>query len=78
MAIAIKKKEEQAYFNTLLEIMSENGKDNVFYDYKKKVIAAMLDMGADDCDFSLLTDEMVFNGLNNNWKPESLAWAILQ
>ncbi len=78
MSVALKKGDRQTYYNALVKIMSENNKNNNFYEYKKKVIACMIDMGATDNDCSLLTDEMILNGINNNWEPESVAWAILQ
>lgn len=59
-------------------MLTANSKNNEFYEYKKKVIECMREMGANDKDLSLLKDEMIFNGIENNWKPENVAWAILQ
>ena len=49
-----------------------------FYEYKDQVIQSMIDLGAKKNDFFLLTDEMILNGINNNWQPSDVAWAILQ
>ncbi len=78
MALAIKKKGEQAFYDALIGYMASDCKNNEFYEYKKKVIECMKEMGAEENDISLVKDETIFNGINNKWKPEIVAWAILQ
>lgn len=78
MALALKKKGEQAFYDALIEFMTSDCKNNEFYEYKKKVIECMKEMGASNNEVSLVKDETILNGINNKWKPENVAWAILQ
>lgn len=49
-----------------------------FESYKKEVIEEIVSLGGTGEDVQLLKDEMVINGIHNEWSPKTVAWSIMQ
>lgn len=46
--------------------------------YKQEVVKELISLGAKKEDLELLKDEMIINGIKNQWSPKTVAWAIMQ
>lgn len=46
--------------------------------YKQEVIKELISLGAKKEDLDLLKDEIIANGIRNQWSPKTVAWAIMQ
>ena len=49
-----------------------------FEEYKTKVMTELKCIGANEDEIALATVEVIQTGMNNNRKPEDLAWALIQ
>lgn len=47
-----------------------------FDSYKQEVIKELISLGAKKEDLDLLKDEIIINGIRNQWSPKIVAWAI--
>lgn len=49
-----------------------------FESYKKETIEEIILLGGTEEDIQLLKDEMIINGIHNEWSPKTVAWSIMQ
>lgn len=47
-------------------------------EYRKLLIIEMLKLGASENEIKLIRTPTIINSIQNNRKPEDVAWAILQ
>lgn len=46
--------------------------------YRSQLILEMKKLGATKNEIELISDTLILNAINNNRKPEDVAWAVLQ
>ena len=56
----------------------KNLSQSQFDSYKQEVIKELISLGAEKEDLDLLKDEIITNGIRNQWSPKTVAWAIMQ
>lgn len=67
------------YFLRRLESMSTSGiSASQIENYREMVIVEMKKQGASDSELALVHEATILNSIENDRRPEDVAWAILQ